>query len=79
MNLSQNSKHKLILMLLELNWLFYILDKDNIISASVSEVVEKIPTDEKDYRKCPFMCFTMYSHNIQRATSATAYKEQTNM
>ena len=56
-----------------------MLDKDNIISASVSEVVEKIPTDEKDYRKCSFMCFTLYSHNIQRATSATAYKEQTNM
>ena len=30
------------------NWLFYMLDKDNIISKSVSEAVEKIPTDEKD-------------------------------
>ena len=27
-------------------------DKDNIISTTVSEAVEKIPTDEKDYRKC---------------------------
>ena len=44
-----------------------MLDKDNIISASVSEAVEKIPTDEKDYRKCSFMCFTLHSHSIQRA------------
>ena len=42
-----------------------MLDKDKIIS--VSEEVEKIPTDEKDYLKCSFMCFTLYSHNIQRA------------
>ena len=41
-----------------------MLDKDKIIS--VSEV-EKIPTDEKDYLECSFMCFTLYSHNIQRA------------
>ena len=45
-----------------------MLDKDNIISASVSETVKKIPTDEKDYRKCTFLCFTLYSHNIQGAT-----------
>ena len=45
-----------------------MLDKDNIISASVSEAVEKIPTDEKYYRKCSFRCFTLYSHNIQRST-----------
>ena len=44
-----------------------MLDKDNIISTSVSEAVEKIPTDEKDYRKCSFMCFTLHSHSIQRA------------
>ena len=44
-----------------------MLDKDNVISTSVSEAVEKIPTDEKDYRKCSFMCFTLYSHSIQRA------------
>ena len=42
-----------------------MLDKD--ISTSVSEAVEKIPTDEKDYRKCSFMCFTLHSHSIQRA------------
>ena len=41
-----------------------MLDKDKIIS--VSEV-EKVPTDEKDYLECSFMCFTLYSHNIQRA------------
>ena len=44
-----------------------MLDNDIAISASVSEAVEKIPTDEKDYRKCSFMCFTLYSHSIQRA------------
>ena len=44
-----------------------MLDKDNIISTSVSEAVEKIPTDETDYYKCFFMCFTLYSHSIQRA------------
>ena len=43
-----------------------MLDNDNIIT-SVSEAVEKIPTDEKDYRKCFFMCFTLHSHSIQRA------------
>ena len=30
-----------------------MLHNDNIISTSVSEEVEKIPTDEKDYRKSP--------------------------
>ena len=35
-----------------------MLDKDNIISTSVSEPVEKIPTDKKDDRKCSFMGFT---------------------
>ena len=44
-----------------------MLDKDNIISSSVSEAVEKIPTDEEDYRKCYFMCFALHSHSIQRA------------
>ena len=44
-----------------------MLDKYNIISTSVSEAVEKIPTDEKDYRKYSFMCFTLYSHSMQWA------------
>ena len=44
-----------------------MLDNDNIINTSVSEAVEKIPTDEKDYCKCSFMCFTLHSHSIQRA------------
>ena len=39
-----------------------------IINTSVSEAVEKIPTDEKDYRKYSFMCFTLCSHS--------SYKEQ---
>ena len=44
-----------------------MLVKDVITSTSVSEAVEKIPANEKDYRKCSFMCFTLYSHSIQRA------------
>ena len=43
-----------------------MLDKDNVIITSVSEAVEKVPTDEKDYRKCSLMCFTLYSYSIQR-------------
>ena len=49
-----------------------MLDKDNIISKSVSEVVEKIPIDEKDDRKCSFMCFTLHSHSIQRTDQLIA-------
>ena len=48
-----------------------MLDNDNIISTSVSDAVEKIPTDEKDYRKCSFTCFTLYNHS--------SYKDQTNV
>ena len=44
-----------------------MLDNNNIISTSVSEAVKKIPTDEKDYRKCSFMGFTLHSYSIQRA------------
>ena len=44
-----------------------MLDKDNIISTSVSEAVEKIPINEKDDRKWSFMCFTLHSRSIQRA------------
>ena len=44
-----------------------MLDKYNIISTSVSEAFENIPTDEKDYRKGSFKCFTLHSHRIQRA------------
>ena len=43
-----------------------MLSKDNIISTSVSEAVEKISTDEKDHGKCSSMCFTLYTHSIQR-------------
>ena len=61
-----------------------MLDKYNIISTSVSEAVEKIATDEKDYRKCSFMCFTLHhSHNAlfpcDYVCTTTAYKEQTNI
>ena len=53
-----------------------MLDKDNIISTSVSEAVEKIPTDEKDYRKCSFKCFTLHSHSMQRGHQHTANTEK---
>ena len=46
-----------------------MLDKDNIVSASVSESVEKIPTDGKNYRNTP-LCVLL--------CTATAYKDQTN-
>ena len=44
-----------------------MLDNDNVISTSVSEAVETIPTDDQDYCKCLFLCFTLHSHSIQRA------------
>ena len=50
-------------------------DKDNIIIKTVSEAVEKIPTEEKDYRKCFFIWFTLYSHSIQRAEQHIANME----
>ena len=56
--------------------MFYMLDKDNIISKSASAAVGKIPTDEKDYRKCSFMCFTLHNHGIQRADQYIAHIEK---
>ena len=44
-----------------------MLDNDDIINTSVSEAVENIPTDEKDYRKSPFMCLSLHNQSIQRA------------
>ena len=43
-----------------------MLDKDNILSTSFSEAVEKIPIDEKDHIKSSFV-FTLHNHSIQRA------------
>ena len=47
--------------------MIYMLDNDNVISTSASEAVEKITTDEKDYRECSFTSFNLYSHSIQTA------------
>ena len=47
-----------------------MLDNDNITSTSVSEAVEKIPKDKKDYRKCSLFVLLC---------TATAYKQQTNI
>ena len=44
-----------------------MLDYDNIIITIDSETVEKIPTDEKDYRTCFFMSFDLHNHSIQKA------------
>ena len=47
-----------------------MLDNDNITSTSVSEEVEKIPADEKDYRKCSFkvLYFSEPQHTNSRPT-----------
>ena len=45
------------------------VDNDNIISTSVSEAVQKIPTDEKSTENAPLYVLLCI---------ATAYKEQTN-
>ena len=29
-----------------------MLDNDNVMTAKASEVLQKVPTDEKDYHKC---------------------------
>ena len=52
-----------------------MLDKYNI-STSASEAVEKIPTDEKDYSKFSFMCFTLHCHSMQRADQYIANIEK---
>ena len=39
-----------------------MLDNDNIITANASKVVQKIPTNERDYHKCS-LCIP-YRHSI---------------
>ena len=43
-----------------------MLDKENIISTSVSEADEKVPTEEKDYSKCSIICFTLHSYRYKK-------------
>ena len=43
-----------------------MLDNDNIMSTSASEAVEKIPTDEKDYRKSSFNYFSVHKHKYKQ-------------
>ena len=38
------------------------------ISTSVSGAAGNIPTDDKDYRKCSFMCSSLHNHSIPAAT-----------
>ena len=50
-----------------------MLHKDNIISACVSEAIEKVTSDEKDY-----LLYLLYSAPLcVLLCTATAYKEQT--
>ena len=42
-----------------------MLHNENIISTSVSEVVENIPTDEKDHRKCSFIVYFAQPQQLQ--------------
>ena len=49
-----------------------MLDNGNIISTSVSEAVEKIPRDEKDYHKCSFIVYFAQSQQLQRVDQHTA-------
>ena len=48
-----------------------MLDNGNIISENVSQAVDKIPTDEKYYCKCSFICFSLHSHNEQHSNTIT--------
>ena len=41
-----------------------MLDNDNIMTAKASEVVGKVPTDEKYYYKCSLCVKFPYSHSI---------------
>ena len=43
-----------------------MLHNDNVISTSVSEAVEKIPIDEKDYHTCSFIVYFAQSQQLQR-------------
>ena len=52
-----------------------MLDKDNIISTSVSEAVEKVPKEEKDYRKCSIM---FYFAQLQHTKSRSIYTDIAN-
>ena len=36
-----------------------MLDNDNVMTAKASEVVQKVPTDEKDYQKC-YLCVIVF-------------------
>ena len=56
-----------------------MLDKDNVISTSVLEAVEKVSTDEKDYRKCSVMCFTWHGYTIQRADQHVANSKNSSL
>ena len=43
-----------------------MLDTDNIMTANASEIVQKIPTDEKDHHKCSLRVIVpMQSQNIR--------------
>ena len=41
-----------IFMQFHYDWLLDMFNNDNIMTVKVSEVLQKVPTDEKDYHKC---------------------------
>ena len=42
-----------------------MLDNDNIMTANAPEVVQKVPTDEKDYQKCS-LCVIVSIYSIEK-------------
>ena len=56
-----------------------MLDKDNITSTSVSETVKKIPTDEKDYRKCTFLCLLCTATTCKEQLCTATYQNIANI
>ena len=42
-----------------------MFNNDNIMTVKVSLVLQKVPTDEKDYHKCPSCVIVPYSHSTR--------------
>ena len=50
-----------------------MLDNDNIMTANASEVVQKIPTDVKDYHKCSLCVIASIIFHIDTAYSVEKF------
>ena len=53
-----------------------MLDNDNIMTAKASEVVKKVPTDEKDYHKCSLRVSSIFSTKAKRKSSVAKRKSR---